>query len=233
MTDRIQVWVSKSKLATAIKALQELAAYRRSLFRRDEEGYVVYADEAGIDAVRDMERAAEELGQALKWQPPRSTEDEQITDVKALIAELRSEGIRDTIHYASPANTLRSQIQTMRRQRQAAFDAWSTMVDDQRVNMRAVKLMVERALQCDTHRRKNATLYVLLDTIENMVVDLANVDVDEPQYYDHWGTHNASWEFRRILSENRHLQLQVKALEEQIATNHEPEAEPEEEEDGG
>lgn len=216
MSDRVRVWISKSLVLRAAQAVQELAIYRRGIIgavppeQQDRE-----ADSYADRAIRLLEHDASELQSYGEYSPADvPTEDEQITAMETLLKELEKEGLQRSYYYSNAAANLKGMFRQAMDQRQDAFNAWAALVDNQRVGLRALKLMVERALQCDTHKRKDSTLYVLLDILANIQADLMGIDTDDPGHFDRWhDRHGGSWEMRRLMAENRKLQLRVKALE--------------------
>jgi len=216
MRDNIEIHISQSLLERVATTLEAIAAQRREVIAKSSE--VASGDEAeswnAMDAARQLERDAHEIRLCVQYKPDNAKEVDQLSIIKQLRDNLEKEGLPRSFHHVSPADDIKGMFRHAMEQRKQAFDAWSALVDDQRVNLRAVKLMVERALQCDTHRRKDSTLYVLLDTMQNMLVDLLEIDVDEARIDDYWSHRNqASWEVRKVLSENRRLQAHIKSLE--------------------
>lgn len=215
MTDYIRTHISKSLLDRSALHLQELAAHRRSAFAGDPDPGGV--DHLPLEAIRQIERDADDLRNAHDIPFAKETVDKRLAAIDKLIADLRSQGINSYFYYGEPADNLRMIFNEATRQRQAAMDSWAALLDHQRINLRAVVLMVERALKCATHSRKNATLYVLLDSLQDMLVDLNRVSADDPGYYDMFGEARASWEYRRLAADHHHLRSQLDAAEKRLA----------------
>lgn len=213
MSDRIKIWVSRDLLTRAAANLQELAVYRRGVLEPIDENQTENWN--ALDGVRQVEADGRELAILSAWHPQVKNEDEQITAMQKLVQELAAEGLKRNMYYGDTADDLRSMFREAMRQREQAFSSWAALVDHQRVGLRAIRLLADTAMQQDTHRRKDARLYALIDVLDNVLADLMGINVDSPDYYHAWDDdRNGSWEVRRVLAEKRALELRVKELEE-------------------
>lgn len=160
-----------------------------------------------MTAARDLEWSIEGLAN----QP---SVDEEKAELHQIIDELfKDAGYR---MYGTLAEQIRSGVESVRRQRQEAFGAAATLVDDQRVRLEAMRWVLKSALDSPTHASKNARLRLALEAVEEISNQLQKIDPDEMDHYTHHDWKVESWNTRKLTSQVYRQEQQIRELQAQL-----------------
>jgi hypothetical protein len=217
----LAIYCKEDELKMAITVLRESATQKLSEARElERQGNLENPDTGALmssevratankylAAARDLEWSVEGLAN----QP---TLDEEKAELRQIVDELFKDGGFRTV--GTLAEQVRSGVEAVRRQRQEAFGAAATLVDDQRVRLEAMRWVLKSALDCPTHKSKDARLRLALEAVEEIGNQLQKIDPDEIDHYTHYNWKVESWNTRKLTAQVYRQEQQIRELQEQL-----------------
>ena len=95
---------------------------------------------------------------------------------------------------------------------QRHYESYGVLIDEMRINVRALQMLADEALNQETHKRKNQRLYALKGTIDTIVLNLSEIDQSNTSWWDDFAVHNRGMDYRYMAAENMRLRRELELL---------------------